>query len=79
MMLVYYTALVLGYTLNDEKLSATFWTKSYDQCLEAMTHLEDMYDYLADHVAEDNRMFMWCEKSDVPSNDLVKPRLRPNS
>lgn len=79
MMLVYYTALVLGYTLNDEKLSGTFWMKSYDQCLEAMTHLEDMYDYLADHVAEDNRIFMWCEKSDVLSNTITKPRMRPNS
>ena len=79
MMLVYYTALVLGYTLNDEKLSGTFWMKSYDQCLEAMTHLEDMYDYLADHVAEDNRIFMGCEKSDVLSNTITKPRMRPNS
>ncbi len=78
-MLVYYTALVLGYTLNEEKLSGTFWLKSYDQCVQAMTHLEDMYDYLADHVVEDDRIFMWCEKSDVPSNTITKPRMRPNS
>ena len=78
-MLVYYTALVLGYTLNDEKLSATFWMRSYSQCLEAMDHLEHMYDYIADHVASDNRIFMWCEKSDVPSNTITKPRMRPNS
>jgi len=38
-----------------------------------------MYDYLADYVVEDNRMFMWCEKSDVPSNTITKPRMRPNS
>jgi len=79
MILVYYTALILGYTLHGEKLSATFWMNSYEQCLEAMDHLDDMYDFIADNVATDNRMFMWCHKSDVPSNEIIKPRMRPNS
>tara|TARA_R100001440_G_C2457899_1_gene109369 strand:+ start:344 stop:583 length:240 start_codon:yes stop_codon:yes gene_type:complete len=79
MILVYYTALILGYSLNGEKLSATFWMNSYQQCLEAMDHLEDMYDFIADHVTTDDRMFMWCHKSDVPSNEIIKPRMRPNT
>ena len=79
MILVYYTALILGYSLDGEKLSATFWMNSYEQCLEAMDHLDDMYDFIADNVATDNRIFMWCYKSDVPSNEIIKPRMRPNT
>ena len=86
MILIYYTALVLGYTLDGEMLTTTFWVKSYDQCIEAMDQLEHMYDFLADHVATDNRMYMWCEETSVPSNEQdilrtmpVKPRMRPNS
>jgi len=77
-MITYYTALVLGYTLQKEPVTVTFWLNSYDQCLDAMDSMEDMYDFLADHVS-DNRIFMICDKSNVKSNDLVKPRLRPNS
>lgn len=77
MMLVYYTALVFGYSLDSEKLTTTFWLKSYDQCIEAMDHLEHMYDYIADHVASDNRIFMWCDKSTVQSNEIIKPKPRP--
>ena len=77
MMLVYYTALVLGYTIHGEPVSVTFWLESYNQCLDAMDELEVMYDFLAEHVS-DNRIFMWCDQSSVQSNEIIKPRLRPN-
>ena len=77
-MITFFTALVFSYTLQKEPVAVTFWLNSYDQCLDAMDSMEDMYDFLADHVS-DNRIFMICDKSNVKSNDLVKPRLRPNS
>jgi hypothetical protein len=77
-MITFFTALVFSYTLQKEPVTVTFWLNSYDQCLDAMDSMEDMYDFLADHVS-DNRIFMICDKSNVKSNDLVKPRLRPNS
>jgi hypothetical protein len=77
-MTTFFTALVFSYTLQKEPVTVTFWLNSYDQCLDAMDSMEDMYDFLADHVS-DNRIFMICDKSNVKSNDLVKPRLRPNT
>jgi hypothetical protein len=77
-MITFFTALVFSYTLQKEPVTVTFWLNSYDQCLDAMDSMEDMYDFLADHVS-DNRIFMICDKSNVKSNDLVKPRLRPNT
>ena len=79
MIAIFYTALVLGYTLDGEMLTATFWVKSYDQCLQAMAQLEHMYDFIADQVATDNRMFMWCEETSVPSKEQVKPMPKPNA
>jgi len=38
-----------------------------------------MYDFIADQVATDNRMFMWCEESVVPSKEQVKPMPKPNA
>ena len=78
MMLVYYTALVFGYSLDSEKLTTTFWLKSYDQCIEAMIQLEDFYDYIADNVSG-NKIYMWCDKSTVQSNEIIKPKIRPDS
>ena len=76
MMLVYYTALVFGYSLDSEKLTTTFWLKSYDQCIEAMIQLEDFYDYIADNVSG-NKIYMWCDQSTVQSNEITKPKPRP--
>lgn len=78
MMLVYYTALVFGYTIHGEPVSVTFWLESYKQCLEAMSELEGMYDYIADQVS-DHRIFMWCDQSSIPSNEQIKPMPRPNA
>tara|TARA_B100001057_G_C22619913_1_gene860079 strand:- start:143 stop:424 length:282 start_codon:yes stop_codon:yes gene_type:complete len=77
MIIAYYTALVLGYTLDGERIVTRFWLDSYEQCIEAMDHLEHMYDYIADHVASDNRIYMWCDKSTVRSATPLKPKPRP--
>ena len=79
MIIAYYTALVLGYTLDGERIVTRFWLDSYDQCIEAMDHLEPMYNYIADNVATDNRIFMWCDKTSIRSATPVKPKIRPNS
>ena len=81
-MITYFTALLLTYTLQGEIVTARFWLNSYEQCIQSMDHMIDMYDYLADNVS-DNRMYLRCEQTDVFSGineeRLVKPRLRPNS
>tara|TARA_B100001287_G_scaffold107686_3_gene90727 strand:- start:4318 stop:4563 length:246 start_codon:yes stop_codon:yes gene_type:complete len=77
MIIAYYTALVLGYTLDGERIVTRFWLDSYDQCLDAMDYLEPMYDYIADHVATDNRIYMWCDKTRVRSSTPIKPKPRP--
>ena len=81
-MITYFTALLLTYTLQGEIVTARFWLNSYEQCIESMDHMIDMYDYLADNVS-DKRMYLRCEQTEVFSGineeRLVKPRLRPNS
>jgi|TARA_R100001463_G_scaffold102997_1_gene157319 hypothetical protein len=81
-MITYFTALLLTYTLQGEIVTARFWLNSYEQCIESMDHMIDMYDYIADNVS-DNRMYLRCEQTEVFSGineeRLVKPRLRPNS
>ena len=77
MIIAYFTALVLGYTLDRERIVTRFWFESYDQCLEAMDHLEPMYDYIADNVASTNRIYMWCDKSKIRSATPIKPKLKP--
>lgn len=76
-MITFFTALVFSYTVQGEKVTVKLWLNSYEQCLEAMTTTEPLYDFMADNVS-DNRIFMLCEKSSVPSNMIVKPRLRPD-
>lgn len=81
-MITYFTALLLSYTLQGELVTARFWLNSYEQCIESMDHMIDMYDYLADNVS-DKRMYLRCEQTEVFSGineeRFVKPRLRPNS
>lgn len=81
-MITYFTALLLTYTLQGEIVTARFWLNSYEQCIESMDHMIDMYDYLADNVS-DKRMYLRCEQTEVFSGineeRFVKPRLRPNS
>ena len=36
----------------------TVLDESYEQCLEAIDHLEPMYDYIADNVASTNRIYV---------------------
>ena len=79
MIIAYFTALVLGYTLDGERIVTRFWFESYEQCLEAMDHLEPMYDYIADNVASTNRIYMWCDETKIRSATPIKPKIRPNS
>ena len=76
MILAYYTALILGYKMDGEQLTVRFWLKSYEQCLESMDHLDTFYDYLSDNIAGKD-IYLWCDKSNVPSNSLIKPMPRP--
>jgi len=79
MILAYYTALILGYKIDGEHLTARFWMQSYAQCLQAMDHVEELYEFIADNIS-DKHIYMWCEKSEVISSfdTGLKPMPRPD-
>ncbi len=76
-MITFFTALVFSYTIQGETVTVRLWVNSYEQCLDAMTSADNLYDFMADNVSDHN-MFMLCEKSSVKSKELVKPRPRPD-
>ena len=78
MILAFYTALILGYRIDGEHVTARFWMQSYEQCLEAMDHIESLYDYISDNIS-DQHIYLWCEKSEVVSSfdTTLKPMPRP--
>ena len=78
MILAFYTALILGYKIDGEHVTARFWMQSYAQCLQAMDEIEALYDYIADNIS-DKHIYLWCEKSEVISSfdTRVKPMPRP--
>ena len=76
MILIYYTALVLGYKIDGEHVTARFWMQSYEQCLDAMDHVEELYDFIADNISGKN-IYLTCDKTEVASNSIIKPEPRP--
>tara|TARA_R100000654_G_scaffold1381_3_gene5052 strand:- start:1790 stop:2035 length:246 start_codon:yes stop_codon:yes gene_type:complete len=78
MILLFYTALILGYKIDGEHVTTRFWMQSYEQCLDAMDHIESLYDYIADNIS-DTDIYLWCEKSEVVSNfnTSIRPVPRP--
>ena len=80
MILAYYTALILGYKIDGEHVTARFWMQSYQQCLQALDEIEDLYDYISDNLSGPH-IYLWCEKSEVISSfdTTVKPRARPEN
>ena len=79
MILLFYTALILGYKIDGEHVTTRFWMQSYEQCLDAMDHIESLYDYIADNIS-DKDIYLWCEKSEVISSfdATIRPRPRPD-
>ena len=78
MILAYYTALILGYKIDGEHVTARFWMQSYEQCLDAMDQIESLYDYIADNISGKD-IYLWCDKTQVISSfdTNVKPMPRP--
>jgi hypothetical protein len=78
MILAYYTALILGYKIDGEHVTARFWMHSYEQCLKSMDHIETLYEYISDNIAGSD-IYLWCEKSDILSSmdSSIKPMPRP--
>lgn len=76
-MITFFTALVFSYTIQEEQVTIRIWLNSYQECLDAMTHTESLYDFMADNVSDHN-IFMLCETTTVKSKELVKPRPRPH-
>ena len=76
-MITFFTALVFSYTLQEEQVTIRIWLNSYQECLDAMTSTESLYDFMADNVSDHN-IFMLCETTTVKSKELVKPRPRPH-
>lgn len=78
MIIAFYTAMILGYRIDGEHVTARFWMQSYQQCLDAMDHAEKLYEFIADNIS-DKHIYLWCEKSEVVSSfDMtIKPMPRP--
>ena len=76
-MIVYFTALVLSYTLHNHEIDTVVWFESEQHCMKAMS--SRTFDHMYDHMYElyGNDISMWCLPSDVQSK-LVRPRVRPN-
>jgi len=76
MILVFYTALILGYKIDGEHVTARFWMQSYEQCLDAMDDVAELYDFIADNISGKD-IYLFCDKSEVASNTIIKPMPRP--
>lgn len=73
---LYFTALVFGYTLHGQALETAIWFSSYAQCVDAIPHMERIYDYVADTIST-NDIYVWREETEIQSNTIIRPKLRP--
>ncbi len=73
----FFTALLIDYTLQGNKMRTTVWFETERHCQEVMDRniAEPLYNYL--YALYGNDMMMTCYVSEEVSHDLVRPKLRP--
>ena len=76
-MIEYFTALILSYTLHDNKIDTIVWFESEKHCYSAMS--SRTFDNFYDHMFElyGNDIMMSCYVSERQSKQVVKPKIRP--
>jgi len=76
-MIEYFTALILSYTLHDNKIDTIVWFESEKHCYSAMR--SRTFDHFYDHMLElyGNDIMMYCYATEEQSNELLRPKIRP--
>ena len=76
-MLEFFTALIIEYKLQGHQMRASIWFESERHCQEVMNEdiAQPVYDRLYDLYGND--IMMTCHVTKEVSNELVRPRLRP--
>lgn len=75
-MIEYFTAMVIAYTVQDQKIETTVWFQSEKHCFSAMNSgsADGIYNHLYDLYGND--IMMTCQTTNKISK-LLKPKLRP--
>ena len=76
-MLEFFTALIIEYKLQGHQMRASIWFESERHCQEVLNEdvAQPVYDRLYDLYGND--IMMTCHVTKEVSNELVRPRLRP--
>ena len=76
-MLEFFTALIIEYKLQGHQMRASIWFESERHCQEVLNEdvAQPIYDRLYDLYGND--IMMSCYVTKESSNELVRPRLRP--
>ena len=76
-MLEFFTALIIEYKLQGHQMRASIWFESERHCQDVMNEdiAQPVYDRLYDLYGND--IMMTCHVTKEVSNELVRPRLRP--
>lgn len=76
-MLEFFTVLIIDYKLRGHDMEARIWFESERHCQEVMNEdiAQPVYDRLYDLYGND--IMMTCHVTKEVSNELVRPRLRP--
>ncbi len=73
-MLKYYTIMVLSFFIEGEETKYHLVFPSYDTCSHNKARIRDTFVPFASH----KDVHVYCKGSDVASNELVKPKVRPD-
>jgi len=76
-MIEYFTALLISYSVQDQKIDTAVWFESEKHCASAMNSgsADGIYNHLYDLYGND--IMMTCQTTDKVSK-LIKPRIRPD-
>lgn len=76
-MIEYFTALLISYSVQDQKIDTAVWFESEKHCASAMNSgsADGIYNHLYDLYGND--IMMTCQTTDKVSS-LIRPRIRPD-
>jgi len=76
-MIEYFTALLISYSVQDQKIDTAVWFESEKHCASAMNSgsADGIYNHLYDLYGND--IMMTCQTTDKVSR-LIRPRIKPD-
>ena len=66
--------MILSFMIDGETLEYPLMFPSYDACSYNKTKIRDTFEPFATH----QNVHVYCKGTDVASNELVKPKIRPD-